>query len=212
MSDHGGTRDPERSDSGGTSEPRTHNDFSGRAESAVQAGSVGAVNIYHSPPQRPPAEIPVAITCEVESDYVIQRDWSDGVPLSGGLVRIFVEAVEDRAVLLRALRPIVVARRPPLDGTETTHLGIPQVRKYSLDLDKNPPRLKGPKFLYTVSPGDPEVFELTVTSTRHYVEWRLELDWTCAGRSGTSVIDLGGHPFEFTAKPGARRWPFGTRR
>ncbi|MCX2181786.1 hypothetical protein KV205_14770 [Streptomyces sp. SKN60] len=212
MGEYGAAREPERSNGGGTGEPLTRNEMSGEAQSVVQAGSIGELHL-HNPPSRPPSvEIPVAITCEVEADYVIQRDWSDGVPLSGGLVRVFVEACEDRAVLLRAMRPLVIARRPPLGGTETMHWGIPEVRKYSLNLDKDPPRLKGPKFLYTVSPGDPEVFELTVHCGPHDIDWRLEVDWTCAGRTGTSVVDLGGHPFRFTARPGTRRWPFGTRR
>ncbi|MFJ7245121.1 hypothetical protein ACIQWA_10790 [Kitasatospora sp. NPDC098652] len=224
MSEHDGPGVPEAPDAGGggggggssvggaARGVGVSNEFSGEAASAVQAGTIGELNIYHSPAPPPPADSPVAVTCEVEADYLIQRGWADGVPLSGGHVRVFVEACEDRAVLLRALRPVVVSRRPPIDGTETMHWGVPQVRKYTVDFDKDPPRLKGPRFLYTVAPGDPEVFELTVHCDRYDVEWRLELDWTCAGRSGTSVVDLGGHPFRFTAKPRGRRWSRGTRR
>ncbi|MFI6102132.1 hypothetical protein ACIA8G_41830 [Lentzea sp. NPDC051213] len=187
-----------------TGQSQTHNEISGEAQTAVQAGTIGSLNIYNSPSPLLPVDSPIAVTCEVEADYVIQHSWDDAVPLSGGLVRIFVEACADRAVLLRALRPTVVARRPPHDGTRTRSMGIPVVRKYELDLDEDPPELTGPKFLYTVTPDDPEVFELDVRCHRYDVEWRLELDWTCAGRSGTSVVDLGGHPFRFTAMPTQR--------
>jgi hypothetical protein len=201
MSDHDATGVPERSNGDGTREAETQIEFSGEAATVVQAGSItGDVKVYNSPSHQP-AESgePVAISCEVRADYVIQSGWSDGVPVSGGFVRIYVEACADRAVLLRAMRPIVVTRRPPVRGTRTTSRGIPEVRKYTLNLDKAPPQLSGPKFLYTVTPDDPEVFELTVRCDRYDVEWRLELDWTCAGRLGTSIIDLGGHPFRFTS-------------
>ncbi|MCG0284013.1 hypothetical protein [Streptomyces sp. PSAA01] len=212
MRDHDETGEAEGSNSDGTRRPQTHNDFSGEATAAVQAGSIEELHIHNPPSHQRPSEVPVAITCEVEADYVVQQSWSDAVPLSGGLVRIYVEACEDRAVLLRAMRPIVVARRPPVNGTDTMHWGIPEVRKYAVNLNEDPPRLKGPNFIYTVSPDDPEVFELTVHCGRYDIEWRLELDWTCVGRSGTSLIDLGGYPFRFTASGSKlRRWSRGTR-
>lgn len=103
------------------------------------------------------------------------------------------------------MRPVVVTRRPPLDGHLTKHWGIVAVRRYILYLDDEPPRLVGPPFLYTVAPDEPEVFEMTVYCEHHDIEWRLELDWICAGRTGTTVVDLGGYPFRTTAKPRRRR-------
>ncbi|MET9231393.1 hypothetical protein [Lentzea sp. NPDC003310] len=180
--------------------PLTHNEVTGDAHSVVQAGAIHEVNIYHRP--EPSPEIPIAVTCEVEAgSYLLPNGWHDAIPLGGGMVRLYVESRVDRAVLLRALRVAVVARRRPGTGTEALHLGTVEVRSYRLDLDANPPRLAGPKFLYTVAAGDPEVFEIEVLCTRHDVEWRFELDWICAGRTGTHVVDLGGHPFRFTGSP-----------
>ncbi|MFG7942222.1 hypothetical protein [Streptomyces cacaoi] len=207
------------------------NTFSGEALTVVQAGSItGDVTVHVAPGPRsadgrpvPPGDEepgspgeprepertgePLALTCEVRAhEYVLPTGWSDAVPVSGGAVRVYAEARADRAVLLRTLRPVVLARRPPVQGTLCASAGTLEVRSYTLELGGRQPRLRGPEFLYTVTPGDPEVFDLTVRCERHAVEWRLELDWTCAGRTGTAVVDLGGHPFRFTGRPGRRGW------
>ncbi|MBL1120588.1 caspase family protein [Streptomyces sp. 110] len=126
---------------------------------------------------------------------------SDGrrhAPLGGHTVRLYVEAVCDQAVLLRALRPVVVVREPPLDGDLIIPMAAVEVRRYELDLDSDSPRLSGPPFLYTVSRSDPEVFEITTQCEHHYVEWYLELEWTCAGQVGVTAINRE-HPFQTAA-------------
>ncbi|AUG75784.1 hypothetical protein CFP65_0857 [Kitasatospora sp. MMS16-BH015] len=178
------------------------NEFSGVAREVVQAGSIGELHVHSSPPRLPPAASPLALTSVVvATEYVTPGGWDEAVPCSGGAVRIHAEACEDRAVLLRALRIVVVARRPPVEGVELPTAGVPEVRRYTVDLDRDPPRLAGPEFLYTVTPDDPEVFELSVRCERFEVEWRAEVDWICGGRTGTSVADLAGEPFRFTAAP-----------
>jgi len=49
-------------------------------------------------------------------------------------------------------------------------------------------------FPFKVSGSDPEVFLLGVTGVDCFCEWRLAIDWTSAGRSGTTVVDHGFGP------------------
>jgi hypothetical protein len=73
-----------------------------------------------------------------------------------------------------------------------------EVRPFIVSLDPNSPRLAtdGVDFPFTVAASDPELFRLSPTVTQHEVSWRLELDWTCAGRHGQVIIDDNGRPFE----------------
>ncbi|MET7419801.1 hypothetical protein [Dactylosporangium sp. NPDC005555] len=157
--------------------------------------------------RRPPAEDqgPLAVTVKLHDvGYVITRgpDGPEEVPGSGHRVRLIVEAPSMPAVVLDALRPVVLARREP-SGDFNPHLGSLRVRQFDLFLDEPEPRLRRPDggddFPFKVSPADPEVFDLVVHTQTGDIEWVLDLDWTCAGRSGVRRIDLGGHPFRTIA-------------
>jgi hypothetical protein len=132
------------------------------------------------------------------------------VPASGFLLRLTVTALAGRTVVLSALRPVVLERHRPR-GYLVPHAGIVPLRRYTVLLDPDPPRLvsRGDDrrpFSYKVGPDDPEVFELLVVAERSYAVWTLELDWICEDRQGTTLIDLAGHPFRTMARP-----PRGTR-
>ncbi|WP_189878856.1 hypothetical protein [Streptomyces bluensis] len=73
------------------------------------------------------------------------------------------------------------------------------------DLDADDPVLvprgfTAPNFPFTVTSSDPELFEVFPSSSFE-VEWRLELEWTSAGRSGTLVIEGDGRPFRCLPEP-----------
>lgn len=158
--------------------------------------------------RRPPAAPdPLAVTVKLHDvGYVITRGpgGPQEVPGSGHQVRLIVEAPSLPAVVLEALRPVVLSRRDAT-GEFNPHLGSVQVRHFDLFLDEPTPRLRrcgdGDDFPFKVSPADPEVFDLVVHTATGDVEWALDLEWTCAGRLGMRRIDLGGHPFRTIAHP-----------
>ncbi|MET8678699.1 hypothetical protein ABZW18_14250 [Streptomyces sp. NPDC004647] len=127
------------------------------------------------------------------------------VPVSGHTVRLHVMA-PDRTVVLAGLRAVVLERRPPR-GELSPHAGVMPVRAYTVLLDEDPPRLEPrgpdtpPAFSYKVGPDDPETFELRAETARWHVTWVLELDWVCDRRSGTTRVDIAGHPFRTVARP-----------
>lgn len=50
-------------------------------------------------------------------------------------------------------------------------------------------------FPYTVTASDPERFIFRPQVTGHEVTWNMRLEWLCAGRLGTTIIDNDGQPF-----------------
>jgi hypothetical protein len=54
---------------------------------------------------------------------------------------------------------------------------------------------RGPDFPFTVGPIDPELFVIEPRTSRHEIEWVLELDWTHQRLTGTMTIDNQGEPF-----------------
>lgn len=67
------------------------------------------------------------------------------------------------------------------------------LRTFDVDLDLDEPRPvptgDTPDFPYAVSPDEPEQFLIVVRSRRNHVVWRMELDWTFQGLSGTTRIE-----------------------
>jgi hypothetical protein len=190
----------------------THNTASGHVGGhVVQAGSIGEVHIIGAPQQLPPDAVPIAVSTEVIGDTTYARllappDPTDFlVPISGHAVRVFVEALDRRTVILRALRPVIVELAAPPARQLWPHAGIITPRAFEVVLDDPSPRLRRvgatPDFPFSVSAADPEVFDVTVHTRAHDVRWRLELDWTCAGRGGTTPVDLAGHPFRTVPAP-----------
>lgn len=107
------------------------------------------------------------------------------------VVKVLVESRSAQAVVLRALRAIVLSRQPPQPVRD--EVGIASAlwkRPCTVDLDHEPPEVvaEGIGFPRTVTASDPETFVIRPLSTVDEVRWQLELDWTYAGRPGTTVI------------------------
>ncbi|GAB3831844.1 hypothetical protein ACFPIJ_29320 [Dactylosporangium cerinum] len=166
--------------------------------------------------RRVPEVVPVAVTVAVRRAHYLIVDDDAGrpieVPCSGFTLRVTIEGMAERAVVLQAMRPQVLDRRPP-SGELSPHAGMAPVRPFVLNLDDDPPRLvpqdgSSVDFPLTVAPHDPEVLEIEVRTMQWDVTWLLELDWVCGGRRGTVPVDLAGYPFRVIARPprGALQW------
>ncbi|WP_372351197.1 hypothetical protein [Streptomyces sp. KL116D] len=184
----------------------------------IQAGRIhGDINIH---PTDPPPEVPLLVSVEDRrrSNDIVELD--DGTLLGLGMgVRVQIEGLTQQAVILKELRPIVLSRTPPRPAVDRgfTH-GRLEVKGFEADFDRTPPSLKPlrsapqsgqtsgppaerpPDFLFTVTSSDPEVFEIYPCS-RSDATWRLELDWSSAGRSGTVTITGPEGPFRYWADP-----------
>lgn len=147
----------------------------------------------------------MAVT-EAEFIYVQgEHSQETGVPCSNSVFQLTVEALEDRAVIVNALRPVILSRQPPSGRLQPT-LGALVPRRFVVALDADPPRLEtrdeaDPDFPFQVKLDEPEIFQLQMQTERWDVAWLLELDWICAGHTGTMTIDLAGHPFRTIARP-----------
>ncbi|NBM18157.1 tetratricopeptide repeat protein [Streptomyces sp. GC420] len=118
---------------------------------------------------------------------------------SGTVHIITLEARTSRAVVLHAARPVVLARRPPRPACLSVRIGAKiEPRRFTTDFDAQPPRLQaqGADFPFSISATDVEQFWFEPIARAHEISWQLELDWTCAGRRGTTVINNNGEPFE----------------
>jgi hypothetical protein len=175
--------------------------------SVVQVGKVdGDVTVHVARDSPEVHDVPVIVTIDLsEAEYLVkfQEDepvqgdlmagvwhgWSDGLA-------VLVEGRSAQAVVLKALRPVVLARRPPRPITGIgTICGILEPRRFTIDLEQDPPRLvaQGPDFPFTVTASDPEQFRIKQKVWDHEVDWHLELDWICAGRTGTLCVPDTGH-------------------
>ncbi|WP_200863003.1 tetratricopeptide repeat protein [Amycolatopsis orientalis] len=176
----------------------------GQFDKVVMAGAVhGDINVGRSGDS--PADLADPLLASVRlrpggtlADLVLDTD-PPRVAVPGGTVHIItVEARTNRAVVLQSARVVVVSRTPPRPACLLVRLGAHlEPRPFTTDFDAPSPRLvaQGPDFPFTVSATDVEQFEIEPITTTHEVAWRLEVDWTCAGRQGTTVIDNHGEPF-----------------
>lgn len=118
-------------------------------------------------------------------------------------VSFALEAEPDRAVVLHAMRPVVVAQTQPRPAC----FGIPEFlvgahvppRLFSVDLDAAPPTIEpaGPTdFPYSVSRSDVEQFRVEAKApVADEILWHLELEWSCASHYGKTIVDDNGEPF-----------------
>ncbi|PKV94266.1 tetratricopeptide repeat protein [Amycolatopsis echigonensis] len=176
----------------------------GQFDKVVMAGAVhGDINVGRSGDS--PADLADPLIASVRlkpggtlADLVLDTD-PPQVAVPGGTVHIItVEARTNRAVVLQSARVVVVSRTPPRPACLQVRIGgLLEPRPFTTDFDAPSPRLvaQGPDFPFTVSATDIEQFEIEPVTTTHEVAWRLEVDWTCAGRHGTTVIDNQGEPF-----------------
>ena len=145
------------------------------------------------------------------TELVVDADPPRSVWRSGTMLVITLEARTTRAVVLHGMRPVVFSREPPRPacfGLRGTYLyGVLPPRMFTLDLDSDPTLLQAEAadFPFTISATDVEQFRVTISASEAEVSFHLEIDWTCAGRRGTTVIDNNGKPFEiYPAANGTR--------
>lgn len=146
-------------------------------------------------------ELPFIVTAPDEATHrELPFTWSQTE------ITVLVQGRSPQAVILRELRPVVVARRPvrriPMPP-EYEHLRFAplSVRPFWINFAESSSQLLGGSdavgFPFRVHAGDPEWFEITAFVSPHeVVEWRLELDWICVDRSGTVTMPTNGGTYQ----------------
>jgi hypothetical protein len=134
-------------------------------------------------------------------------------------VYVAVEAAVDRAVILTGLSmqiesrstppavQIFPRRRPRGRPRRTFDVQLSDANpdtRLTVDLNASTPRLEPaegvPDFPYTVTPDDPEIFELRAAlDTPGDVKWRVGVHWVCHGESGVVIADNNGQPFRLVS-------------
>lgn len=142
-----------------------------------------------------------------------------GATVDHSATGVTFQAEGDATVVLQDMRVEVLQRRPPATGVlvtkcDRTIKAALDVRRFTIDLDaahptpvpeepeRNQVMRDGPRFggfPYRVSASDPEVFHLMADTENCSCTWRAEVDWTTAGGSGTTVLDLGSSPLRTAA-------------
>ncbi|GAB2744496.1 hypothetical protein GCM10027072_45540 [Streptomyces bullii] len=148
---------------------------------------------------------PFAVTVEIRNHDYVTLDVGDrvaDVPAAGHTVRIVVTSTGPSAVVLTGLRAEVLSREE-LPGDLARHAAEMPVRRFEVLLDSDPPQVRAlgaSDFPYRIAADESEVLDLLVTTERGLVRWVLWLDWTSAGRQGSTRIDLQGHAFRTAAR------------
>lgn len=137
----------------------------------------------------------------------------DLVSIHECVVRVFVEAAVDRAVILTKLDVQVQSRctPPPIgyvfrlkDELNDSYFEIPKERTFEVDLGGPTPVVRPaegvPDFPYGVSHLEPERFILRASaSTPGDFSWRVGVHWICKGESGVVVAEQEGQPFRLVS-------------
>ncbi|MEU7089396.1 hypothetical protein [Streptomyces achromogenes] len=148
---------------------------------------------------------PLAVAVEVRNHDYVTLDLGDGVvdvPAAGHTVRVVVTSTAPSAVVLTGLRAQVLSREEAA-GDLARHAAELPVRRFEVLLDSDPPRVRAlaeSDFPYRIATDESEVLDLLVSTERGLVRWVLWLDWTSAGRQGSTRIDLQGHAFRTAAR------------
>jgi hypothetical protein len=126
--------------------------------------------------------------------------------------RLTVEGKTDSAVVLNRFRVIDIKRKaPPADAVQLEPCGPAggSVILRQVDVNLGDPvkvtsvpyedpitgdEVPAVNFPFKVSNNDPEVFQIEPTGATCFCEWRLAIDWTSGGRTGTTVVDRGFGP------------------
>ena len=138
--------------------------------------------------------------------------------------KLAVQGLTPNEVDLTGLRVIDLKRAPLVTGTNvisTDGCGPMTEAGFSIALGKNPPTvtkaavLDGPAkaiaFPFEVSSTDIQQFQITAAFSDYFsgriatcncvIKWRLALDWSYEGRTGSTVIDDNGQPFQTLFPP-----------
>jgi hypothetical protein len=151
---------------------------------------------------RAPAPVTVSVEYWQQPLAFVRNEAYSGMVRCGFAV-LLVQTTAEQAVVLKRLRILIESREPGVrTGSDPPHAPLP-LRRFLVDLDRDVPEAVPAQegFPYTVSPYDPERFQVMAYTDRHDVGWRLALDWVCGERTGTVVVDDGGQPFRVSAVP-----------
>jgi hypothetical protein len=184
-----------------------HNEAEGgHRNNYVQAGRIdGGVHFYQVRGEEcSDIEHPVIATVELRPgarlvDLVVDDEPPRAMTPSGTIHVVTLEARTERAVILNAVRPVVLSRRLPRPACCTARIGAKiNPRRFTTDFNADPPKLRavGPDFPFTISATDVEQFWFEPVVRAAEVRWQLELDWICAGHRGSTVVNNNGKPFE----------------
>jgi hypothetical protein len=132
--------------------------------------------------------------------------------------KLAVQGITTTAVQLLGFRVIDVKRGPALDGTDiisTGGCGPAAEAGFEIALASNPPVItpisgldseaaKKIPFPFVVSSTDIQQFQVEALDSLQPgtgscdcdIKWRLALDWSYEGKTGTTVIDDNGKPFQ----------------
>jgi hypothetical protein len=149
-------------------------------------------------------EVPIVVSVRHHdgwSQVVVDGDPPELVPTCK-TIDVLVEGRGPQAVVLHGLRPVILTHRPPQPAWEVPRPIVEpapmHVRPFIGHLGPSPridPPVGEPNFPFTVTASDPEQFTIVCYGAKEDTEWQLELDWTCAGRHGTVVINAEEKPF-----------------
>jgi hypothetical protein len=163
---------------------------------------------------RPPAASDTATTA-----WYVQHGM---VPASGNYVEVTVQNRPGQSIVLNGLDVQVLRRRSPpagYAGIVSGGCGAFPARFFVADLDRMPPIVVATpgsdlqtnqpvpaiNFPYQVADTTtPEVFHVKAYTGACDCDWRMELSWVAAGRTGTTRITDHGQPFRTSATSAAR--------
>lgn len=167
------------------------------------------------------------------SDEVLDETWAHrfgGVDMGVTNFKLAVQGVTKTAVQLIDFRVVDLKRGPAIHGTDiisSDGCGPSPEAGFQIALGKNPPVIapvagldngaaKKIPFPFVVSSTDIQQFQVAAIDTLLpgarpcgcNVTWRLALDWSYEGKTGTTVIDDNGRPFQtfFPSSDGVGNW------
>jgi hypothetical protein len=156
------------------------------------------------------------------SDGVTDETWAHrygGVDSGATDFKLAVQGVTTTAVQLLGFRVIDIERGPSIHGTDissTWGCGPSPEAGFEIALGTKPPVItpvpgtdsgaaKKIPFPFVVSSTDIQQFQVQVLSQANPcdcdIKWRLALDWSYEGKTGTAVIDDNGKPFQTIFPP-----------
>jgi hypothetical protein len=163
-------------------------------------------------------QAPLSVTASLQAEHLLRLGsptdpyYQEVIPVSGAhRVQVALAPRSEHAVVVRALRPVVVSRGPTRKGEPGVTSGMLPDGHFDVLLDADPPRLQpavtaagtAPVDLpVTLTDGEPTTFVLIPRTDAHEVDWRLEVAWSCADREGAVAVGLGRKPFRTTAETG----------
>jgi hypothetical protein len=139
-----------------------------------------------------------------------------GVLAEEQVVRLILWGKSESVVHIDDIRVHVIKRNEPRSGWYNANEGcggVTEPRRVHVDLDHSPPtevwyvndkKVRRPAFAITAS--EEEVFDFTLTTSRHEFEWVFEVLYSSAARSGVLQIDNRGRPFVTTSVAKAKAY------